>query len=102
VVEDAGDEHQATHQIGALQRNEQRHNGSVTAADQMSVPADDGSQERDRVLYHQVERDRAGHVRRVAVGASLGCVDAETLCKRVQVRSEGTRADACSPGVEKQ
>ena len=82
LVEAAADHHQPLHQLGPLHRDQHRHERPVAVPDQVGGLADDGVEEGDRVVGHQLVGDRPVDVRRVAVAAAFRCVDVEALGQR--------------------
>ncbi len=98
VVEDAGAEHQRAHEVGALERREQRDRRAIAVAEQVRGAADDLLEEGDRVVGHPGVADRALDVGGAAVAAAVGAEHAEVLGEPRDVAVE--RARVGQPGVQ--
>ena len=80
LVEAAADHHQPVHQLGPLDRHQHRDERAVAVADQIGRPADDGVEEGDRVVGHELVGDR----RRRRRGCARG--PAARVCRRGTAR----------------
>jgi hypothetical protein len=88
-VEDPGDQDQTADQLGAAQRNQQRHRDPVAAAEQVRRPGHHRLQEGDGIGGHQLVGDGAIDVGGMAMPAPLGGEDVQPRRQRVDVGREG-------------
>jgi transposase InsO family protein len=100
VVKDPGDERELAHEIRTAQGNQQRHGRAIAATDQVGRLPDDRLEESDRVLCHQIERDRTVDIWGPAVTAALRGEHAKPGGQRFQVWAPRARIDTGAPWVK--
>jgi hypothetical protein len=93
-VEDAAYQHHSSGEVGATERDEQRHGRAGAAPEEVRRAADHVLEERDRVLRHQLVGDRALDVGRAPVAAPLRGEDVEARGQRLEVRCPGPSVGA--------
>ena len=98
MIERLPDQHEPVHELGALERDVDRHRGAVAEADEVRARDAESVHERDRVLRHVHVGDRPLDVGGPAMAAPLRHVDAEALRERRRQTVE--RLDGAQPAVQ--